>query len=96
MMTTTTQQTEQTDSELTPTIDPKTLNLADWRLIANMLEYKPSWAYTAWVKAKGLRFLKEINFDRWIGFASFLGYGHTWATKQYLTIKDTTPDESEV
>jgi hypothetical protein len=83
-----TKEAQATDSELIATIDPKTMNLADWRLIADILGYKPNWAYTSWTKVKKLPFLKAIDFDRWIIFATFLGYSQNWATRQYLEIRE--------
>ncbi len=85
----------ETDSELIPTINPKELTLADWKLIADILEYKSSWAYSAWAKVKGVEFLKALAFDHWIEFARCLGYAHTWATRRYMELKSDISDEKE-
>jgi hypothetical protein len=83
------------DGELTPTIDPKTLTLADWKLIAELQDYKIPWVYRTWIKAKGGEFLKRVGIDHWIMFATFLGFKAGWATERYLEFKNgsTTPQE---
>jgi hypothetical protein len=83
------------DSELQPTIDPKKLTLADWRLIADIQEYKIPWVFKSWAKAKGAEFLQSVGIDHWLKFATFLGYRSNWATERYLESKGN-PAKEEV
>ncbi len=80
-------------NELIPTINPEALTLADWKLIADIQNYKVSWVYKAWVQAKGNKFIQAVGIDNWINFATFLGYGCNWATQRYMEFKNKPGDE---
>ncbi len=71
-------------TELEPTIsNPQDLRLADWKAIADTLGYKTPWVFESWAKAKGEEYLKNLDIDRWMAFATFLGRSNGWAIKRY-------------
>jgi hypothetical protein len=83
------------ERELIPTIDPTKLTLADWKLIAEVQEYRIAWVYKIWIKAKGSQFLKSIGIDHWLRFAEFLGYKSNWATERYMEYKNIPSSDKE-
>lgn len=69
--------------QLEPTINFKSLTLADWLALASSLEYKPMWAYGRWLMFVGPDVLKSLSLGDWEAIAEELGQGDSWAYYRY-------------
>lgn len=69
-------------NQLTKTVEPSLLTLADWIALSNLLSYKIMWAYNNWIEATAAD-LTQLSIDDWMKMGEALERSDSWALARY-------------
>lgn len=79
-------------SQLLKTVEAKTLTLADWIALAELLEFKIMWAYNCWVNATSAD-LTQLSIDDWLKIGEALDRTDSWALARYKEHKSSKVED---
>lgn len=82
MSPTATDEPKSIQNQLTKTVEPKSLTLADWIALSDLLEFKIMWAYNSWAKATDVD-LTQLSIDDWMKMGEALERSDSWALARY-------------